>query len=92
MTQKLLAVNVFEGDEPAEPTPETQTPPENKNEQGTEQPSTTETTTTQTPTETQNEMGQDNLTAYAPWVAAGIVVAVILIALLVIIRKLNKNK
>lgn len=94
MTQlKILAVNVFGEENKANETPQqqnTQTPadqPEAKTPSSTEQG--TNTTTTQVVT------GQDDdsnlLVNSIPWIAAGVVAIVIMIALFTILRKLSKR-
>lgn len=95
MTQlSILAVNVFgEENKANETTPQqnTQTPadqPEAKTPSSIEQG--TNTTTTQIVTTSDD--GANLLVNSAPWIAAGIIVIIILIALLGIYKKVSRSK
>lgn len=98
MTGTKLAVNVFEESK----TPEQSTPtPQQQNQQPADQPEartpeTTQqensTTTTQVGAQDDSATMQNSLSISIPWIAAGLVAVVILIALFTILRKLNKQR
>lgn len=94
MTGTKLAVNVFEESK----TPEQSIPtPQQQNQQPADQPEAKtpevkqENTTTTQVAQDDGVAMQNTLSISLPWIAAGIVAAVILIALLSILRKLNKH-
>lgn len=96
MTGTKLAVNVFEESKTPEPTPT----PQQQNQQPADQPEAiTPETKQQENTTNTTQVAQDDSTAMQnalsislPWIAAGIVAIVILIALLTILRKLNRTR
>lgn len=97
MTQlSILAVNVFgEENKTNETTPQqnTQKPadqPDAKTPSSTEQGTNTTTTQVVAPQD-DNAAMQNALSVSVPWIAAGIVAIVILIALFTILRRLNKK-
>lgn len=93
MTGTKLAVNVFEESK----TPEQSTPTPQQNQQPADSETKTTTPTnegtsqTTSPAPDTSTTQQDVLTAYAPWIAAGIVAVIIMATLFAILRKLNKR-
>lgn len=95
MTSTKLAVNVFEESK----TPEQSTPtPQQQNQQPADQPES-RTPETKQQENTTTRVAQDDSTAIqnalsvsVPWIAAGFVAVVILVALMTIIRKLDQRK
>jgi len=94
MTQlSTLAVNVFEEENKTNEAAQQQNiqTPAPQPDAKTSSPSEKE-TTTQTLAQDNSATIQDPLSISIPWIAAGIIAAVILVALLFIIRKLNVKR
>lgn len=98
MQDKSLAVNVFdEGNSSPQQTPEQQqTTQSNQNETNSQLKTSDEQAFDKQPTDTHSGLGlnnrsDDGVMAYVPWIGAGIVAIVILIALFTILRKLSKK-
>lgn len=94
MTGTKLAVNVFEESKTPEQSTPTPQPNDMQPNQNDAQPSldqTQESTQIIAPRD-EKASAQDALLIAAPWIAAGLVAIVILVALFSILRRLNKNK
>lgn len=98
MTENKVAVDVFQDskNDPAsrvnQDTPGTKQQPADQPEAKTPEATERETTTTQVMAQDDNVAMQNTLSISLPWIAAGIIAVVILVALLTILHRLNKNK
>lgn len=98
MTENKVAVDVFQDrkDDPAarvnQETPQSNQEPVNQPQDMTPETQKQEaTSTTQVIAQDDSAAAQNTLSISLPWIAAGIVVITILLALLVIIRRLNRK-
>lgn len=98
MTENRLAVNVFEGNnDPASRVSPNETVQQQNTQRSADQPdaktpsSTEQGANTTTQVVTAQDDGSNMLVNSAPWIAAGVVAIVVLLALFSIIRKMNQR-